>query len=709
MKFANPYFLFALLALAIPIIVHLFNFRKFKRVQFTNVRFLKEVRQDTKARNKLKNLLILTCRLLAVLFLVFAFAQPYLPRENGAVKSGDKVISVYVDNSFSMDAVGKNGTLLDEAKKDAREIVAAYKPSDQFQLLTNDFEGRHQRLVNREEFLELLDEVQSSPAVRTLSEVTKRQQDALNTSEGILSGNKQAFLISDFQKTISDFSSIKTDTSIRFRPVPLVAQNRNNIYIDSAWFTTPVRQLNEQEALHIRLKSHSDVAAENVPMRLYINGQARTPSSFSIAANGVTDTVVYFTIREPGLQQCLVEINDYPVTFDDRFYFSFNMLKAIPILAINQAAENNIATETGNNYLKSLFGNDSAFVFTESDENKVDYSSLGNYSFIVMNGLNEVSSGLSNELKKFVENGGSLFVFPGERTDLKSYQEFLMPLGVNTFEKIDTAKTVVDKLNYSNPLYNGVFEKTSGNLDLPQAYDHYKISAGVRTTQEDLMRLRNGDLFVGNFHTGKGSVYLCAVPLSDSWSNFPKHAMFVPTLYQAALFSQPQGNLFYTIGADSKIDLGDVGVIGENVFHLSEPTKNFDIIPAHTVIDGHSVLDVHRQVSEPGNYFVKLGNTQLNGISFDYDRKESDLTTYTAEQIKTGYESAGLRNFSLLENDSKGLTTALTEIDFGIRLWKTCIWLTLIFLLAEILLIRFWKNDPLKKIIPTIKTQTESI
>ncbi len=702
MKFANPYFLFALLALAIPIIVHLFNFRKFKRVFFTNVRFLKEVRQDTKARNKLKNLLILTCRLLVVLFLVLAFAQPYIPKENGAVKAGDKVVSVYIDNSFSMDAVGKSGTLLDEAKKDAREIVAAYKPSDQFQLLTNDFEGRHQRLVNREEFLELVDEVQSSPAVRTISEITKRQQDAINTTDGIQMGNKQAFLISDFQKSISDFTKITADTSIRFRPIPLFAQNRNNVYIDSVWFTTPVRQLNQQEALHIRLKSHSETASENVPMRLYINGQARTPSSFSVPANGLTDTIVYFTIREPGLQQCLVEINDYPVTFDDRFYFSFNMLKSIPVLAINGAAQTNVPSNSlENNYLKSLFGNDSAFVFTESDENKLDYSSLGNYSFILLNSLNSISSGLSNELKKFVDNGGSLFVFPGENADLKSYKDFLSPMGVNSFEKIDTANSIVDKLNFTNPLYAGVFEKTTGNLDLPSVYNHYKISAGVRTTQEDLMRLRNGDLFSGNFRSGKGSVYLCAVPLSDSWSNFPRHAMFVPTLFQAALFSQPQGQLFYTIGSNSTIDLGDVGVIGENVFHLSEPTKNFDIIPAHNVIDGHSVLDVHRQVVNPGNYFVKLGNNQINGISFNFDRKESDLTTLNSDEIKTEYESAGLHNFSLLETDSKGLTTALSEIDFGIRLWKTCIWLVLIFLLVEILLIRFWRNDPKIKLTAT--------
>lgn len=701
MKFANPYFLFALLALAIPILIHLFNFRKFKRVYFTNVRFLKEVRQDTKARNKLKNLLILTCRLLAVLFLVLGFAQPFIPKENAAVRAGEKIVSVYIDNSFSMDAVGKNGTLLDEAKKNAKEIVAAYKPSDRFQLLTNDFEGRHQRIVNREEFLELVDEVQSGPAVRTLSEVVKRQQDAIGNAEGISAGNKQAFLISDFQKTTADFAAIKSDTAIRFRPVQVTAQNRNNIYLDSVWFTNPVRQLNTPEALHIRIRSRSDQAMENVPMRLYVNGQAKTPSSFSIEPNGVTDTVIYFTIREPGLQQGLIEINDYPVTFDDRFYFSFNVQKSIPVLAINPENKNSEALAK-DSYLKTLFNTDSVFVFTESEETKIDYKGLGTHSFIILNSLQSISSGLATELKKFIESGGSVFVFPGANADLQSYREFLSPLGVNSFEKADTARTVVDNLYFSHPLYTGVFEKNNGNLDLPVAYDHYKISSLTRSTQEPLMRLRNGDIFASSFRAGKGSVYLCAVPLDDSWSNFPRHAIFVPTLYQAALFSQPQRNLFYTIGSNENVDLGEVGVIGENVFHLSDPSKNFDVIPAHSVIDGRTILDLHRQVNQPGNYLVKLGNDQIAGIAFNYNRKESDLSTLTNDEIVTAYTTAKLTNFSLLENDSKGLTSALTEIDYGIRLWKICIWLVLAFLLAEILLIRFWRNDPVPR--PTTAT-----
>ncbi|MBL0031994.1 MAG: BatA domain-containing protein [Bacteroidetes bacterium] len=79
MQFIYPEFLFALSVLAIPIIIHLFNFRRFKKIYFTNVRFLKEIKQDTQSKSKLKHLLVLLSRLLALTFLVLAFAQPFIP------------------------------------------------------------------------------------------------------------------------------------------------------------------------------------------------------------------------------------------------------------------------------------------------------------------------------------------------------------------------------------------------------------------------------------------------------------------------------------------------------------------------------------------------------------------------------------------------------------------------------------------------------
>jgi hypothetical protein len=690
MSFANPTFLFALAALAIPLIIHLFNFRKFRRVMFTNVRFLKEVRHDTKARNKLKNLLILCCRMLAVMFLVFAFAQPFIPQDNVTVKKGQKAVSIWIDNSFSMDAVGTSGTLLDEIKKDAREIVAAYNPTDRFQLLTNDFEGRHQRLVSKEEFLELLEEVKPSPAVRSISEVVRRQQDLLNTTPDISQENKEAFLLSDFQQSISDYGRVESDTSIHFREILASAQNRNNLFIDSVWFESPVRKIDQPEAMHVRIRSRSAEDMSNVPMRLYINGQAKTPASFSVAAGGTTDTVLYFTVREPGLQQGLVEINDYPVTFDDKFYFSFTVLKSIPVLSI-EPAEAMLPTFQEGHYLKTLFATDSAFVFAEMDEGKIDYAAFTNYRFIILNSLKNISSGLAAELRKFVDNGGSVLVLPGRTAELTSYNQFLNPLGLAGYgPSLDTSMHPVTHLNFNHDLYQGVFESTTGRMDMPISVLPFHIMCNSQSREDELMRLDNGSLFLASYRSGKGSVYLSAVGLYGNFGNFPHHALFVPTVYQMALYSQPQGELYYTISDSKPVDLGDVGAIGENPFHLIDQEKKYDVIPAHIVQDGKTLLDVQRMVVEPGNYLVNLDQRQITGISFNYDRAESDMRVFGKDEIIAQHTAAGLSNFSVIDKGPKGLTEILTEKDYGIRLWKVCIWIVLAALLAEILLVRFW-------------------
>jgi hypothetical protein len=130
MKFASPEILWALLALAIPIIVHLFNFRRFKKVAFSNVRFLKEIQQETKSRSRLKHLLILASRLLAIAFLVFAFAEPYIPLEDQIAKQGNRFVSIYIDNSFSMEAENEEGRLLEVARNKAIKMVESYSAAE---------------------------------------------------------------------------------------------------------------------------------------------------------------------------------------------------------------------------------------------------------------------------------------------------------------------------------------------------------------------------------------------------------------------------------------------------------------------------------------------------------------------------------------------------------------------------------------------------
>src|SRR5471030_1931734 len=200
MHFLYPAFLFALISLAIPVLIHQFNFRRYQKVYFSNVQFLKEIREQQSSRRNLKERLILASRLLALFFLVMAFTRPYIPGPHAANAAGQRAISVFVDNSYSMQTLNREGSLLDEAKRRAKEIASAYNINDRFQLLTQDFEGKHQRLVSRDQFDDAVDAVKISPQSRSLQQIINRQQGLLDMHKN---GPGSVYIISDFQKNMT--------------------------------------------------------------------------------------------------------------------------------------------------------------------------------------------------------------------------------------------------------------------------------------------------------------------------------------------------------------------------------------------------------------------------------------------------------------------------------------------------------------------------
>ena len=131
MIYQNPKLLYALFAIAIPILIHLFNFRKHKTVYFSSIRFLKEIKEETQKKSELRNILILISRVLAITFLILAFAKPYIPAKN---KHKNNTIVLYIDNSQSMDIDFGDGNLLNSAKEKAIQIIKSYTPENNFYL-----------------------------------------------------------------------------------------------------------------------------------------------------------------------------------------------------------------------------------------------------------------------------------------------------------------------------------------------------------------------------------------------------------------------------------------------------------------------------------------------------------------------------------------------------------------------------------------------
>ena len=677
MEFLHPYWLFGLLAIAIPIIIHLFNFRRYKKIYFTNLKFLKNIRNETKKQHRLRHLLILISRILAITFLVLAFARPFIPGPAGMQSSSERFVSIYVDNSMSMQATVNGLSLLDVAKAKAEEIADAYGPSDRFQLLTNDFAGKHQQYYNRGEFISLLHEVEISPKHRMLSVIRERMQEsqALESDADL-----HLYFLSDFQKSSFDLEIPETDTANMLFLVPVIKSAYGNIYIDSCWFGTPYNHINQHQSLHISMVNAGELDLEKIPVRLMVDGMQKALGSFDIAAEAKAELSLTFTNNTPGSQSGLVMIEDYPITWDDGMYLSWEVKDRIPVLVISE--------KQSGFYFSGLFANDSVFYYSEDEINKLDYSKFSGADLIILDNIETISTGLSGELEKYVSSGGSLMLVPGMNADINAYNKFLSITDHGQLMPFDTSSLMVTGLNTGHEIFSEVFESVPENLDLPMVMGHYPVKITGNKYLEVIMDLQNGDPYISLARHSRGRVYLMAAPMGDESGNLARHAIWVPLMYRMAMLSRPQELIYYTMGEHNIINTGMESLPGENNLLVKLLDSDYEFIPGVQGISGNKEISLYDRIVQAGHYRLSSSGDVLMSFSFNYDRLESDPGIYTGDQIKEMVSIQDAGNVFVIESATEQIAQAVTEFSQGNKLWKLFIWIALFFILLEILLLR---------------------
>jgi hypothetical protein len=689
-QFLFPAFLSALAVISIPIIIHLFYFRRFKRVYFTNVRFLKEVKEETSNRQKLRNLLVLLMRCLAIAAMVLAFAQPFIPLGSGA-KKGEQAVSVFVDNSFSMNALSQDAPLLELAKQRARDIVTAYNVTDRFQILTNDFEGRDQRLVSKDDALSRIEEIRTSPASRDLSKVLIRQQQCLNTGK---QENKTAYLVSDFQTNIADLSSFR-DTLLDINLVPMRAVQARNVSIDSVWFENPVQILNQPANLLVKLSNRSDEEATDIRLSLLHDGQTKPVGAVNIPANGSLLDTVSFTILHSGWHESRLSLTDYPVQFDDDYFLTFYVAERINVLTVNASG--------ANKFLDNAFLGAKYFQQDNADARSLDYSKFADYQLIILNELPSISSGLANELKTFAQNGGNVLAFPSQNADLNSYDAFLQNFAAGKLGAFDPTPRQASQLNTEEFIFRDVFLNKSANLRLPSTQGNFRLAPA---RGEQILTYRDGSAYLAKFPQGDGALYCCAAPLNEQVNDLVRNGeIFVPMLFKMAIAGTKGRQIAYTIGRDEVLETKHrVSARGETNYKLRMVTENSaakgadanssagnnqEFIPEQRIFGSKVLLTPGTQIRDAGWYQLHLqGDSTLAEYAFNYDRRESDLRFKTDEALAEGL----FPNMKVLATSAEAnFSQVVDEQERGIVLWRWCVIFALLFLALEVLFLRLWK------------------
>ncbi|HRE23727.1 MAG TPA: BatA domain-containing protein [Bacteroidia bacterium] len=672
-QFVYPFFLWFLAALSIPIIIHLFNFRRFKKIEFTNVRFLKEIKEQTQSHSKLKHLLVLLMRLMALAFLILAFAQPFVPTKS-TESSGQQIVSLYIDNSFSMNLSGKEGSLLDEAKDKCRTIATSLPSSTKFQLLTNEFKGEQQRLIDRDELLELTDHIKINPQSRNINEVLIRQTDALKKSN---SDNRSSFIISDFQKSFFDMQPGVNDSLLKLNLLKTDAEEVKNIAIDSCWLSAPVIQLNTPSELNVKVRNYGNEDAE-VPVRFYINNSQKTVASAKINAGMDATVKMNFTIIQPGWQLAKVEIDDNPIAFDDTYYLSFRIADKIPVYHIGSSK---------NIFIDKLLANNSLIDYTFSTQNAVDYAMLKKCNAVILTDLKDISSGMSDEIARFVDLGGTLIIFPDSNITPNGYENLFGKLNVENYSTLNTNSISVSKLDLANPLFHDMFEKTDERMSLPTVNQSYETVSSLRSGKNIVMQLQGGHSFLNYYHRKSGSVYQFTSAAQPAAGTFVTHALFAPVLFKTILLSAPSSQPTLFIGENSDIKIPS-SIQTNDVLHLINSDTKTDIIPEFKTTNDGTLINL-TGIEQAGFYQLKnLNDSILSIIALNYNRKESDLKAFSDEELKSMYGNGKFKSVEVVNPTGSGLTKFIKQYSSGISLWKYCILATLLFLIAETLLLR---------------------
>lgn len=654
MSFVYPSFLWALTALSIPILIHLFNFRKTIRVYFSDTRFLKQVKQETTQKRRLKQYLVLASRLLFVLFLVLAFAQPFIPSQEDTPAS--RHISIYIDNSFSLSAPSDGKSKgLEEALKRANSLVDLFPNETRFKLITNEFTASSGSLKTKNEVTDLLSQVRLSPISRSASEVLRRADK-----------NSTLFWISDFQK--STFGNpFAADTSIQVRLVPIGLEKNSNVFVDSLYLENPFAIGGDKNALKVRLRNSGKREVNGLVTKLSFNGVQSAGTSVDIKPESFEEVSFDLNAGMKGINKGLITFSDYPVSFDNEFFFTLNFTRKLKIIEVSPSGQSD--------YIQKVFGNNTIFSVQHFAPGNLNYSLMADADLVVLNGLDRFDAALLEAVRNYENDFGSLLIIPSKGADVTSYNS-LTTLTLKRNQS--TEMTAIGKPDFKNPFFQNIVEETNVPIAMPKAMPLLEWS-----DRNALLEINNHQPFLSRFN----KTYLLASPLDKSFTDFYAHALFLPIMYRiAASGKKDLQKLYYTLSSnlvsiayDSLPDDVPVKLSGSN-----------ELVPPQRKSGGQVILEIPKFSMDAGFYSLTLKSDTLGVIAFDTDKSESVLDQMKPDEVKAALGGGNQVRFFETSSAEK-FTSEIKERYLGKFLWKEAILLALLFLLAEVLLIRFLK------------------
>ncbi|WP_297702534.1 BatA domain-containing protein [uncultured Eudoraea sp.] len=640
MLFKYPELLWAFFLLLIPILIHLFQLRRFKKTPFTNVKLLQKVVAQSRKSSTIKKWLLLFSRLLLLSGLILAFSQPYFAKES---VSYAKETVIYLDNSFSMQAKTENGTLLQDA---VQKLLQGLPKDNTFSIFTNEQVFRNVTLMD------IGNELLTLPYTYNqlgLKDVLLKGNNFFSEDEKSI---KYLVLVSDFQNRTAIRES-DTLGNIQTFMVRFDAVNLENTVLDSAY----IAEVNAT-TIDLSVNLTTTGSLETIPVSLYNDDKLIAKTAATFDKNRKSNVV--FTLPSNEVIIGKIEISDIGLPYDNQLFFNINQKDKIKVLSVS---------ESDSEFLKRIFTEDE-FIFTDVRMNNLNYSILESQNLIILNEIKTIPVSLKNTLSNYVQKGGHLMIIPAFDANIESYNSFIGNYYSTSFvNRIDEERNVTG-INFDHPLYKNVFAQRVNNFQYPRVTSYFK----TRTMAPKVLSLQDQSPFL----VGQDGIYLFTAAMINTNSNFKNSPLIVPTIYSIGANSLKSPKLYNTMGQITTIDVKAVSA-RDNILKVTQ--KEYEFIPEQQSFSNKTILTFNYNPNKDGVYVISEESRPIQNISFNYPRTESEAIYADLDTLNRNTTLNNLTEvFETMEKDNR-----VTE------LWKWFAIFALLFMLAEVLIQKIFK------------------
>ncbi|MCZ7557290.1 MAG: BatA domain-containing protein [Bacteroidia bacterium] len=706
MTFLNPLYLIALAAAAIPIILHLLNLRKSRIIEFSTLTFLKELQRSQIRKLKIKQWLLLALRTLIIVFIVLAFTRPALRSGFGflpgtAAKSS---VIIILDNSFSMMMTDRQGPLLTQAKRKANELIDLLDTGDEaVVLLTTDFRSGAKEFTAAHSALRR--EVEDTETSFIHGDYERALTEAGALMERSSNFNKEVYIITDRQRSQYAYDAAAQvasvlDKAVRVFVLPLGAEDGNNAAVANVELRSSLFEAGKPVDLRATISNTSEGALTDAVVSVFLNGERVTQNSVSVDAGGRRDVDFTITPREAGWVQGFVELEDDALPEDNRRYFAFSIPEQIRVLIGPSGGRDTRLVSLALNPFVGESEAPQVLNIQSVDRGRLPAENLERYDVLVLTGAEGLPQPFLQRVASWVEQGGSALLFPDADASLGAFSSTLLPLfgiprpmGLNGSLEDRGSFTTLGSIDFDHPLFRGLFEQRADGrnpeVDSPELGAVVRLRAGERARQ--VIGTRGGDAFLLDAEHGKGRVLVFGASPDPRWSDFAFKGLFLPLLTRSMYYlaSRDDNTVSLMAGESSEISFSSLPG-GDDLFELRSPEGGVQRIVPKALPSG-LVFSIEAP-DAPGVYVLASGNTVLRNIVVNVDARESNLVRASTEEERAFFSRLGIENARTLDQ-SQSVQQAVTEVRFGVELWKYMIALALLCALAEMLVARDRKRS----------------